>query len=93
MSRNSKRRICLGKRHPIPNFPEFEGITKCPKDGSEIVMRALDNPEVVRIRYKEYLHRTLPLIDILKYKGYRITKINGAQEIEKVQSDILKYLD
>lgn len=92
VKRNSTRRICLGSRHPIPSFPEFENITKCPKDGTEIVTRILDNPETIKIRYKEYLNRTLPLVDILKHKNYRITKINGDQPIENVYNDILNYL-
>jgi len=92
IKRNSKRRICKGSRHPIPNFPEFENITKCPKDGSEIMTRVLDNPDTIRIRYREYLNRTMPIIDILSQKGYRITKIKGNQPIEKVHKDIVKYL-
>ena len=93
IKRNSKRRICGGFRHSIPNFPEFENITKCPKDGSEIVTRTLDNPKTIKIRYQEYLKRTIPLIDILKYKNYRITKVNGEQPIEEVHNNILNYLD
>ena len=92
IKRNSKRRICKGSRHPIPNFPEFENITKCPKDGSEIITRVLDNPETIKVRYGEYLNRTFPVIDILEYKGYKITKIKGDQPIEKVYNDIVNYI-
>jgi adenylate kinase len=92
IKRNSKRRICLSKRHPIPDFPEYENITRCPKDGSEIVTRVLDTPETTKIRYKEYINRTLPVIDILIQQGYRIIKINADQPIEKVYKDIMNYL-
>lgn len=91
VKRNSRRRICIGSRHPIPNFPEFDNITKCPKDGSEIVTRILDNPETIKIRYKEYINRTLPVVDTLENKGYRVTKIKGDQPIEKVHNDIINY--
>lgn len=88
IKRNSKRRICKDSRHPIPGFPEFEGITKCPKDGSEIITRVLDNPETIKIRYQEYLNRTLPIIDFLKKRDYKIIEINGEQPIEKVFEEI-----
>lgn len=90
--RNSKRRICKSSRHPIPNFPEFDGITKCPKDGSEIITRALDNPETIKIRLGEYVNRTLPIIDFLKNRGYKIMEINGEQPIDKVFQDILREI-
>lgn len=92
IKRNSKRRICKGSRHPMPNFPEFEGITKCPKDGSEIITRVLDNPETIKIRYQEYISRTLPVVDFLKKRSYNITEINGEQSIEKISEDILGTL-
>lgn len=92
IKRNSKRRICKSSRHPIPNFPEFEGITKCPKDGSEIITRALDNPETIKVRYQEYTNRTLPIIDFLKKRGYKIMEINGEQPIEGVFNEILQEL-
>lgn len=92
ITRNSKRRICKDSRHPIPNFPEFDGITKCPKDGSEIITRALDNPETIKVRYQEYINRTLPIIDFLKKRDYKIMEISGEQPIDKVFEDILKEI-
>ena len=92
IKRNSKRRICKDNRHPIPNFKEFEGITKCPKDGSGIITRVLDKPETIKIRYKEYLNRTFLIIDFLKERSYKIIKIKGEQKIDKVFDDISKNL-
>lgn len=93
IKRNSKRRICKGSRHPIPNFPEFENITKCSKDGSEIITRLLDNPETIKVRLQEYVNRTVPIIDLLKKRDYKIMEINGEQPIEKVFNDILEKLN
>mgnify|MGYP001611623089 CR=1 FL=1 len=92
IKRNSKRRICKESRHPIPNFPEFEEITKCPKDGSEITTRILDNPETIKVRYREYINRTLPIIDFLKKRDYNILEINGEQPIDDVFKDIVSEL-
>ncbi len=90
--RNSHRRICKLNQHPIPNFPEFENITACPKDGSEIIVRTLDDPEVIKKRYQVYLSETEPIIDFLIKEGYNLVTINGEQPIEDVQRDILDKL-
>ncbi len=92
IKRNSKRRICEKNRHPIPNFPEFENITKCPKDDSPIITRLLDNADTIKVRYKTYLAETEPVLAFLKEKGYTILEINGEQSIEKVFADILDKL-
>ena len=89
VKRNSKRRICEKNRHPIPNFPEFENIEKCPKDGSPIITRFLDNAETIKIRYQTYLEETEPVLAFLKEKGYEVIEVNGEQPIEKVFEDIL----
>jgi adenylate kinase len=93
VKRNSKRRICEKFRHPIPDFPEFRHLKKCPKDGSDLVTRSLDDPETIPIRYKEYLDRTAPILGLMKKMGYKIPKINGEQSIEIVFNEILKNLE
>lgn len=92
VKRNSKRRICQAKRHPIPNFPEFEGITSCPKDGSPVLTRALDKPETIKVRYATYLEETEPVLGFFSEHHYLILPINGEQSIETVHDDILKGL-
>ncbi len=92
IKRNSSRRICQANRHSIPNFPEFAGVDKCPKDGSPLITRPLDNPEVIKNRYRVYLSETFPILELLKSQGYEIIKINGEQPIDKVQADILDKL-
>lgn len=93
IKRNSHRRICKANRHPIPNFPEFQDIKVCPRDGSELITRTLDNPEVIKVRYQEYLNRTEPILDFLTKKGYGPIDINGEQAIEKVFQDILEKIN
>jgi len=93
-NRNSHRRICKMNRHPIPNFKEYENITTCPKDGSELIIRKeLDDPETIGVRYEVYLKRTEPLWMYFKMKGYHIIEINGEQSIESVHADILKAIE
>lgn len=88
IERNSARRVCEQNLHPIPNFPEYQNMTKCPIDNSKLVTRELDKPETIRIRYQEYLNRTFPILDFLKTRGYKIEEINGDQPIQKVFEDI-----
>ena len=86
--RNSARRICQANRHPIPNTPEFQNITTCPHDGSPLIKRELDTPNVIRKRYQEYINRTAPVLEYFRTNGYPIIEINGERGIEDVHHDI-----
>lgn len=88
--RNSARRMCKANRHPIPNLPEFQNITVCPQDGSELIHREDDHPERIRVRHQEYKNRTAPVLAYLQDHGYEIIEINGEQGIKKVSDDILQ---
>lgn len=93
VKRNSARRICEKNRHPIPNFPEYADIKVCLEDGSEIITRPLDKPEIIRERYRVYLRETMPVIDYFRQSGYKIMEVNGQQPIEKVFEDIKESLN
>lgn len=93
IERNSKRRICKANRHPIPNLPGLEKLTTCPKDGSELITRALDTPETIKVRLKEYEQRTAPIMEFLTKRGYAVITINGDASIESVHQHIAEYLD
>lgn len=90
VKRNTGRRICEKNRHPIPNFPEYQNLTVCPQDGSPLITRGLDKPEIIRERFRVYKAETEPVLDYLRQQGYKVIEINGEQPIEKVFEDILK---
>ncbi|OGN12835.1 MAG: hypothetical protein A3C71_01315 [Candidatus Yanofskybacteria bacterium RIFCSPHIGHO2_02_FULL_43_15c] len=92
VKRSVSRRICKVNRHPIPGFSEFEDLTACPEDGSELIRKSLDKPEIIARRYQEYLNRTVPIFDFLKERGYDVIEINGEQPIADVFNDIVKHL-
>ncbi len=92
IDRNSHRRICQMNRHPIPNLPEYKDIKTCPKDGSEVVTRVLDNVDTIKKRLDVYRKETMPILDWLGKHGYNIMEINGEQSIEDVHRDILNKL-
>lgn len=90
IKRNSARRMCKAKRHPIPNLPEFQNITTCPQDGSELIHREDDQPERIKVRHQEFKNRTAPVLQYLKDHDYTILHINGEQSIDAVTHDILQ---
>jgi len=90
--RNSHRRICELMRHPILYNKETLKLTHCPLDGSKLIKRALDKPEVIKKRYQVYLKETLPVIDYLKKRDFKIQKINGAQTVADVFADIQRTI-
>ncbi|MDP2664004.1 MAG: adenylate kinase, partial [bacterium] len=86
----SHRRECELIRHPIVYIKETAKLTKCPLDGSKLVLRKDDNPEIIKTRLKEYKEKTFPLIDLLKKQGLKVIKVNGEQLVADVFKDFLK---
>ncbi len=92
LKRNTRRRVCQANRHPIPDIAEYQNITVCPHDGSPIVVRELDDPEIIKHRYEVFQAQTEPLIDFLSKQGYNMITIDGEKSIEDVHRDILNKL-
>ncbi len=91
--RNSHRKTCELMRHPILFTKETIKLTKCPFDGSKLVIRKDDTPQTIKIRLKEYKERTFPLLKLFTKQGLKIQKVNGEQSVEAVFKDILKTLE
>lgn len=92
--RNSNRKICALMRHSILHTKETELLKKCPLDGSKLVRRkSLDDPETIKVRWKEFRERTLPVIDYMKRSGINVVTLDGGKSPEQVfrkVSDALK---
>jgi len=93
INRNSKRKICQLLRHPLLWSKETENLTRCPLDGSQLMKRALDKPEVIKKRWQEFQKRTLPIVDYFKKKGIKVIKIDGRPSAFEVFNNILKFLN
>lgn len=92
--RNSHRRICQLMRHPILYTEETARLQKCPLDDSPLLKReGLDDPEVIKVRIKEYRERTEPLIEFFEQQGLKVHRINGEQPVAAVFEDVLKALN
>jgi adenylate kinase len=90
--RNTHRKTCELMRHPILYSKETAKLTRCPFDGSKLLIRKDDNPEAIKLRLREYRKNTLPLVDYFKKQGLKVKKINGEQSVADVFKDILKAL-
>jgi len=90
--RNTHRKTCELMRHPILYSKETAKLTRCPFDGSKLLIRKDDNPEAIKLRLREYRKNTLPLVDYFKKQGLKVKKINGEQSVADVFKNILKAL-
>ncbi len=89
--RNTARRMCKAKRHPIPDLPDFRDLTTCPQDGSELIHREDDQPERIKVRHQEYKTRTAPVLTYLQDREYKILQIHGERGIKHIAEEILTY--
>ncbi len=88
--RNSHRRECELMRHPILYTKETAKLSRCPIDGSKLILRVDDKPEIIKRRLREYRQRTFPLIKLFEKKGLTIKSVNGSRPPAEVFKNILK---
>ena len=71
----------------LTNPPRVPG--RCDKDNGELYQRDDDKPETVRRRLQVYHTQTRPLIDYYRQAGL-LRQVNGEQDIEQVQADLVR---
>lgn len=86
--RMAKRRVC--SKCGISILPE-EKIEKCLICGGEIITKFLDDPEKIKIRFKEYEERTKPIIGYFKNFGL-VKEIDATPKPEEIFEKISIYL-
>lgn len=91
IERNIVRRLCVAKRHPIPGYGDYAKLDKCPRDGSDLVKRDLDTPEIIKERYRVYLEETYPVIEYFRDNGYRVIDIES-DSIDNMHKKIQSYI-
>jgi len=94
IKRNSARMVCgLCKSTIIKSLLSNKYNHKmCPVCGANLYKRTLDNPEVIKVRLKEYRNRTEPIFDFLKKRGYHISEIDGEKRPDAVFEDLKKKI-
>ncbi len=86
------RRTCTANGHVFHvdfNPPEKEGT--CDIDGSELVVRDDDKPEVIRKRLETYHEKTEPLVDYYDHRSV-LRRIAGEAEPGAVAEEIRRTL-
>jgi len=90
--RLSGRRTCEEGGHVFHvefNPPKEEGV--CDIDGSPLVVRDDDKPEVVRRRLEQYQEKTAPLVSWYEEKAL-LERVDGARDPDDVAADIRDVL-
>jgi adenylate kinase len=86
--RLSGRRVCVKAGHNYHvefDPPKHEGV--CDQDGSRLIQRDDDKPEVVSNRLKVYHEQTEPLVDLYDEKGL-MRRIDGTRDPTEVHDHI-----
>ncbi len=86
------RRTCLENGHVFHiefNPPQQEGV--CDLDGSELIVRDDDKPEVIRHRLEQYHEKTAPLIEFYDHQSL-LRQIEGSKAPEAVAEEISRTL-
>ncbi|MGE5281234.1 MAG: adenylate kinase [Chloroflexota bacterium] len=86
------RRTCAENGHVFHvelNPPEKEGV--CDVDGSELIVRDDDKPDVIRHRLEQYHAKTAPLVE--HYDGHSLLRrVDGAASPDAVADEIRRTL-
>lgn len=86
------RRTCEANGHVFHvefNPPEQEGV--CDIDGSELIVRDDDKPEVIRKRLETYHEKTEPLVSYYDHRSV-LRRIDGAAAPDEVAEKIRRTL-
>jgi adenylate kinase len=86
------RRTCVENGHVFHvefNPPAQEGV--CDVDGSELVVRDDDKPEVIRHRLDQYHEKTAPLVELYDHQSL-LRRIDGAAAPDAVADEIRRTL-
>jgi len=86
------RRTCVENGHVFHvefNPPQQEGV--CDVDGSELVVRDDDKPEVIRHRLEQYHSKTAPLIEHYDSQSL-LRRVDGSASPDEVGDEIRRTL-
>jgi adenylate kinase len=88
VERLSQRRVCVKGQHNFhmafdpPKHPE-----RCDIDGSRLVQREDDKPEVIQHRLQEYREKTAPVIGYYDREG-RLRRVDASRSPDEVSDEI-----
>jgi adenylate kinase len=86
------RRTCADNGHVFHtefNPPKQEGV--CDVDGSELIVRDDDKPDVIRHRLDQYHAKTAPLIEFYDHQSL-LRRVDGAASPDEVADEVERTL-
>jgi adenylate kinase len=90
--RLSGRRVCVKGQHNFHvDFDPPKHQDRCDVDGSRLIVRDDDKPEVVQHRLAQYREKTKPLIDYYKSRDI-LREVDGARPADQVHDQIRAIL-
>jgi adenylate kinase len=90
--RLSGRRVCVNGQHNFHvDFDPPKHPDRCDVDGSRLVVRDDDKPEVVQHRLSQYREKTAPLIDYFANQEI-LRRIDGSRSPDQVHDQIRALL-
>jgi adenylate kinase len=92
LKRLGGRRTCAENGHVFHidlSPPQQEGI--CDIDGSELIVRDDDKPDVIRHRLEQYHEKTEPLIDFYDHQSL-LRRVDGSAAPDEVATEIQRML-
>lgn len=92
IKRNANRKVCSLCATAIMYNDSTHHHTECPLCGAKLRTRAVDNPEVLQTRIKEYEERTKPIVDELIKRGYKISEVDATPAPYVVFGELKKAL-
>jgi adenylate kinase len=88
VDRLSQRRVCVKGQHNFHmDFDPPKHPDRCDVDGSRLVQREDDRPEVIQHRLEEYRRKTEPVIGYYERQGI-LRRVNGSRSQEEVSDQI-----
>jgi adenylate kinase len=86
--RLSGRRVCVKGQHNFHvDFDPPKHPDRCDVDGSRLIVREDDKPEVVQRRLAQYREKTAPLIDYYEKRGI-LRRVDGSRTADEVNGQI-----
>lgn len=90
LKRNSRRLVCSFCGAPALGGSKVSNCVFC---AAPMRKRTLDDPAVIKVRLVEYRERTLPILEFMKKRGYRIARIDGTGLPYQLASKIAGLLE
>jgi adenylate kinase len=90
--RNTRRKMCEKCLTPVVYSKETEDMKICPVCGGNLIVRSLDNPEIIKKRLDVFRQDTGPVIDYYRSRGM-LYEVDGKPRPEEVFVEVKKIID